>query len=188
MAVPPLFLPEGHIDKALTRALLGNRRNLEDLVNRKQGASGVANEMMRQWEKFGPTRRVVGIVDDDKKIFDVKYLAGFGQEIRSSRAAEASHSIRRHTDRPGQYLVMLAPACDTWVWQAAVDAGLPPPQYGLPAPRMEFVSYCKSKGKEVGQDPSMRRLLADIQRTRPVLFEALAEFVADIMDLDHPLP
>jgi hypothetical protein len=118
--VMPLFIPEGHIDKALNRALLAYHQHSDALVNRKQGASGVAHAMKEQWKVFGLTRRVVGLIDNDKKIFIIPYLAEFTREVKRFDAAEAAHSIRQHPARPSQYLIMLDPACDTWVWQAAV--------------------------------------------------------------------
>jgi hypothetical protein len=183
MSIPPLFLPEGHIDKAVTRALLGNRRDLEQLVNRKQGAPGVAKEMELQWKKFGPTRQVVGMVDDDKRFADVAYLAAFSRELYRSDATEAAHSIRQHPTQSSQYLIVLDPACDSWVWQAAVQAGLMLAAYNLPASRRAFVTYSKDGGKGIGQDARMLRLLADIQREKPALFAELANFIKQVMKL-----
>ena len=103
--IPPLFLPEGHIDKALNRTLIAYRRGFYFLVNRKQGASGVANEMRIQWDKHGLSRRVVGVVDADKHIFKIAYLAEFrNDKVRTFQFQEAAHSIFQHPNRTSQYL------------------------------------------------------------------------------------
>ncbi len=188
MSIPPIFIPEGHIDKALTRTVVGLSRQVDQIVNRKQGCTGVARAMQDEWKKYGSQRRVIGMVDDDKKFADVAYLTEFSREVGNSHAAEASHSIRRHPARPTQYLIVLAPACDTWIWQAAVQAGLVLAAYQMPETRREFVSFCKGRGKWVGTDPQMLKLLDDIRRNRPDLFVALAGFVTQIMKLDRPLP
>lgn len=185
MLVPPLFVPEGHIDKALNHTLIAYRQDFNTLVNRKQGASGVANEMKLQWEKFGVTRRVIGMVDNDKKIFNIAYLSEFSLEVKRFEAPEASHSVRQHPTRQSQFLIMLDPACDTWIWQAAVGAGLVLAGYDLPTDRREFVSYCKDKG--IVLDPQMLQLLTDIKRANPALYADLAQFIAQVMDLAHPL-
>ena len=189
MTTQPLFLPEGHIDKALNRALIAYHREFSTLVNRKQGASGVANEMMLQWTRHGLTRRVVGMIDADKKIFNIAYLAEFKSgELRRFQFQEAAHIIFQHPTRTSQYLIMLDPACDTWVWQAAVGAGLALAVYPLPPNRADFVEYSKDGGKLIGTDPRMLQLLLDVKKANPALFADLARFVSQIMDLSRPMP
>jgi hypothetical protein len=185
---PPLFIPEGHIDKALMRALLGYRKDFENFVSRKQGASGVATAMVSQWDSFGPKRRVVGMVDADKRFSDVRYLTEFSREIMAYHADCASYTIRQHLDRPSQYLIVLHPACDTWVWQAAVLANLDLAAYRLPTERREFVSYSKARGKNVGDDSAMVQVLREVHRLQPDLFKTLARFIKDVMHLAGPLP
>lgn len=189
MGMPPLFLPEGHIDKALNRTLIAYHREFDSLVNRKQGASGVANEMKLQWNKHGLSRRVVGMVDADKRIFKIAYLAEFrNDKVRTFQFQDAAHTIFQHPIRTSQYLIMLDPACDTWVWQATVGAGLALAAYGLPTDRIKFVEFSKDQGKDVGHDRRILELLMDVRKANPALFADLTRFVAQIMDLNRPLP
>ena len=83
---------------------------------------------------------------------------------------------------------MLDPACDTWVWQAAVGAGLALAAYHLPNDRLEFVAYGKRQGKDVEHDRRILELLLDVRKANPALFADLTKFVAQIMDLNRSLP
>lgn len=179
MVVPPLFIPECHVDTVLTRTLLLYRNKFDDFINHQHGVSKVANEMQRQWQMHGVTRHVVGIVDQDKKLHDVAYLADFEVLPRVRPVAGAPHSIQRHPARPTQHLIVLNPACDAWIWEAASAAGLFPLATGLPTDFRTFLDYCKTKGIE--NDPPLVSLLAGIRRARPAVYAELGDFVADIM-------
>ena len=48
-----------------------------------------------------------------------------------------------------------------------------------------FKAFCKLPAAERG--PQLRALLATVATAYHPVYRALAEFVADIMDLDHPL-
>lgn len=185
MAVPPLFVPECHVDTALTRALLLYRHDFDDFINHQHGVPKVAAEMVRQWKLFGTSRQVVGIVDRDKKLANVAYLDEFDDEVGGSQAADAPHSIRRHPTRPNHALIVLNPACDTWVWQASEAAGLSLSSYGLPTEYWAFIDYCKGKGVE--NLPSLTNLLVAIRRSRPAVYTELGNFVAEVMDIDRTL-
>ncbi len=184
MAVPPLFVPECHVDTVLTRTLLVYRHDFDDFINHQHGVSKVANEMERQWQLFGAERQVVGIVDRDKRLHNVAYMAEFSHEVGGSQAAGAPHSIRRHPSRPSQHLIVLNPACDAWLWQAALAAGLSPATHSLPSDFRLFIDYCKTKGVE--NDPSLVALLTSIRRARPAIYAELGDFVARVMDQTRP--
>lgn len=183
MPVPPLFVPECHVDTALTRALVVHRHDFDDFISHKHGASKVATEMERQWQLFGVGRQVVGVVDRDKRLDEIAYLAEFTELVRGSLAADAPHSIHRHPARISQHLIVLNPACDTWVWRAATAAQVPLTSHGLPADRWAFIEYCKTVNVE--NQPELKSLLLAIGRARPAVYAELADFVADIMDLNH---
>ncbi|RZJ93126.1 MAG: hypothetical protein EOO60_05790 [Hymenobacter sp.] len=186
MQVAPLFVPECHVDTALARSLVVYRQDFDDFINHKHGLPNVAKEMQRQWQLFGASRSVVGIVDRDKRLGDVVYLDEFTTLIGGSLAVEAPHSIRSHPARPNQYLIVLNPACDTWVWQAAVAAGVLLPTYSLPADRWDFITYCKQA--DVENRPELKMLLQAVSRARPAIYAELADFVAQVMDLTNLLP
>lgn len=184
MPIPPLFIPECHVDTVLTRTLLVYRHDFDDFINHQHGVSKVANEMQRQWKLFGASRQVVGIVDRDKKLHEVAYMAEFTQEVGGGTATDAPHSIRRHPVRPSQHLIVLNPACDAWIWQAATAAALPVAPHGLPDDIRAFIEYCKAKGVE--DDPLLVALLAGIRRARPAVYAELGDFVGRVMDLERP--
>lgn len=186
MPTPPLFIPECHADTVLTRTLLLYRYDFDDFINHQHGVSKVANEMQRQWRMFGDSRQVVGIVDHDKKLHEVAYIAEFEERPGGYFMAGAPHSIRYHRARPSQYLIVLNLACDTWIWRAAAAAGIMPAAYALPTDFWGFIEYCKTKGIE--NDPPLVNLLADIRRARPAVHAELGDFVAHIMGLNRPLP
>jgi len=185
MPQPPLFIPECHVDTALTRALVVYRRDFDDFINHKHGVSKVATEMERQWKLFGAERRIVGIVDRDKRLENIAYLAEFTEVGPRDLASSTPHSIRRHPRRASQYLIVLNPACDTWIWQAAAVAQVVLPAHGLPADRWEFIEYCKTANVE--NQPELKSLLLAISRVRPGVYAELADFVARVMDLTRPL-
>nr|GFB75293.1 hypothetical protein [Tanacetum cinerariifolium] len=107
-----------------------------------------AHSYPRQWQLFGSSRSVVGIIDRDKRLGSIAYLDEFTELVGGSLASEAPHSIRSHPACPNQHLIVLNPACDTWVWQAAVAAGIVLPAHDLPADRWAFIEYCKVAGIE----------------------------------------
>ncbi len=99
--------------------------------------------------------------------------------VRGSLAADAPHSIRRHAERVTQHLIVLNPACDTWVWQAAAAASVLLPAHGLPADRWQFIEYCKAGNSET--QPELKTLLRAISKARPAMYAELADFVSQIM-------
>ena len=184
MLQPPLFIPECHVDTALTRSLVVYRCDFDDFINHKHGVSKVAAEMERQWKLVGVERRIVGIVDRDKRLENIAYLAKFTQIVGGSPDPSAPHSVRRHPHRASHYLIVLNPACDTWVWQAAAVAGLILSSHGLPDDHWEFIEYCKTVNVE--NQPELKSLLVAISRARPSVYAELADFVAQVMDVVHP--
>lgn len=186
MRVPPLFVPECHVDTALTRSLVAYRRDFDDFINHKHGAPNVAKEMQRQWQLFGTSRSVVGIIDRDKRLGSVVYLDEFTELVGGSLAPEALHSIRRHPACPSQHLIVLNPACDTWVWQAAVAASVLLTTYGLPTDRWAVIDCCKEA--DVENRSELKALLQAVSRARPAMYAELADFVAQVMGLEQQLP
>ncbi|AWM33528.1 hypothetical protein [Hymenobacter nivis] len=78
------------------------------------------------------------------------------------------------------YLIVLDPACDTWIFEVASAAGLDVTAFDLPATLPDFIDFIKEEGIE--DDARVNRLLQAIKQAQPPAYRELAEFVAEIMD------
>jgi hypothetical protein len=72
MADYALFVPECFVDTALTLSLVQNRRQF---ISHQQGIGNVGRVMSQQSKLNGAHRRVVGLVDRDKKFREQPYLS-----------------------------------------------------------------------------------------------------------------
>jgi len=192
MAAPTsvLFVPECHADTAVILTLLrensANRKRLLNYVSHQQGIGNVGNNLRRQPVASGSARRVVGIVDLDKKS-EHPYLREFTR-VRGGGVERNhhSHALLQHQEHASQYLIALNPACDKWIWDRVVEVGMTPADFGLPNDFEGFKGYCKTQAAE--RNPQLRVLLAAVATAYHPAYRTLAEFVADIMDLSCPLP
>jgi len=173
-----LFVPECHVDTALTRTLLSDRLTF---INHQHGISKVAN-VLRQQAESGGARFVVGMVDKDKRFADVHYLRPFAdtQPVSTRSGSNCRYSIYQHPAHTNHYLIVLEPACDTWIFEAAHAAGLDLGRFGLPSTLAAFIDVMKDEDAE--DNPQLIRLLGAIKQAQPTAYRELAEFVAEIMD------
>lgn len=178
-----LFVPECHVDTALTRTLLADRLTF---INHQHGISKVANVLAQQAET-GRVRFVVGMVDKDKKFADVKHLQPFAdaRPVAARSGPDCRYAIHQHPAHPSHYLIVMEPACDTWIFEAAHAAGLAPADFGLPATLPAFIEVMKDEDTE--DNPRLIALLRAIKKAQPTAYRELAEFVADIMDQNSRL-
>lgn len=193
MAAPTyaLFVPECHADTALMLTLLrenaANRAPLRNYVSHRQGIGKVGQAMERQPRDAGNARRVLGLVDYDARFAQQPYLAEFALWRGGLDRRRDTHAILRHPRHPSQWLIALLPACDQWLLSRAAEARLDPAAFGLPPRLPAFAAHCKTRGVDEPDTP-LRRLLAAIATARPPAYAALAECVAQVMDLENPLP
>lgn len=178
-----LFVPECHVDTALTRSLLADRLTF---INHQHGISKVANVLRHQAEA-GSVRFVVGMVDKDKKFADVKYLQPFASSrpVAARADSDCRYCIYQHPAHPTHYLIVMNPACDTWIFETAQAAGLDLAGFGLPTTIKDFIEVMKDEGAE--DNPNLVRLLWNIKQAQPPAYRELAQFVADIMDQNSKL-
>jgi len=178
-----LFVPECHVDTALTRSLLADRLTF---INHQHGISKVAN-VLRQQAESGKARFVVGMVDKDKKFADVKYLRPFAgsSPVADRPGPDCRYRIHQHPALTSHYLIVMEPACDTWIFEAAHAAGLDLSHFDLPITLPDFIETMKDEGTE--DNPRLIRLLRAIKQAQPAAYRELAEFVADIMDQNSKL-
>ncbi|GAB2956836.1 hypothetical protein GCM10027048_23850 [Hymenobacter coalescens] len=173
------FVPECNVDTALALALLSFRY---EFVSHRQGISQVARVLQEQAAAPHDRRRVVGLVDADKKFAQSLYLRQFTELVFGGPTH--IHQVLRHPQRPYQHLIVLNPACDAWLYHTAGAAGIHLPDLGLPAALPDFIRFCKQE--DVEETPPMQRLLRAIRQARPAPYRELAAFVADVMDLGAP--
>ena len=172
-----LFVPECHVDTALARALLAGR---DSFFNHQHGISKVANLLRAQAAAARGPRFVVGLVDKDKRIADVTYLRQFSRVHAARSGPDCRYRIYQHEHHLTHYLIVLDPACDTWLFEAAHAAGLPLAAIGLPPTLPAFIDFMKQEGIE--DSPAVGRLLYAIKQAQPPAYRELAGFVADVMD------
>lgn len=166
------------ISTALTRTLLANRLTF---INHQHGISKVANVLRQQAEK-GKARFVVGMVDKDKKFDAVSYLRPFASTppVAARSGPDCRYAIHQHPAHPNHYLIVMEPACDTWIFEAAHAAGLALARFHLPTTLPAFIDVMKDEDAE--DNPHLIRLLQAIKQAQPAAYRELAEFVADVMD------
>ena len=175
-----LFVPECHVDTALTRTLLADRLTF---INHQHGISKVANVLRQQAESGRGPRFVVGVVDRNKKIADVKYLREFSHPVQARSGPNCRYAVYQHPAHPTHYLIVMDPACDTWIFEAAHAAGVDPAHFGLPATLPTFIEVMKDEDAE--DNPQLIKLLRAIKQAQPTAYRELAEFVADVMDEEN---
>jgi len=181
MAESVLFVPECNVDTALALSLVSYRYTF---VSHRQGIGQVARVLVEQRPAARDGRRIIGMVDNDKKFREAPELAGFTTVVRGGLESHHPHCICQHPQHPNQYLIVLNPACDTWLFRAAQQAGVALTSLGLPADLAGFIDFCKQNDLE--EVPAMRSLLWSIQQARPSAYRELAKFVADMMDVAPP--
>ncbi|MBT9395126.1 hypothetical protein KLP40_18305 [Hymenobacter sp. NST-14] len=179
MAEHALFVPECWADTALMHALLVTPNN-HNLISHAQGIGNVGR-VLKDEKGLRQGRRLVGMVDRDKKFAENPYLAEFTQIVAGSLDRTSPHCILRHATRPDQHLIVLNPACDTWLFQAAQEASVSLIDLDIATTLPEFIDFCKQDG--ITNNPRMKELLWAIQQARPAIYRELADFIASIMDI-----
>ena len=191
MQQPPLFVPECYADTALMLTLLrensANEAQLADFYNHKHGIGNVDKLLEEQWKRFGPTRRVVGLVDLDKDFQKHLYLRQFTRLLGGSLERKAhSHALLQHPTNTTQYLLVLNPAFETWLAARASELGTTLAAWGIPTNPDAFKKYSRVEGRK--RHGQLRKLLAAIATARYPAYAEPASFIAAIMHLEGPLP
>ena len=169
-----LFLPECHVDTALARTLLYDRQKL---VNHIKGVSKVGEALAQQAERYGSSRIVIALVDNDKRLFDVTKLKPFDQVVLRCEELGCLFIVYQHQFLATQYLVVLNPACDGWIYGNMQAAELLPDDYNVPVELAEFIKQFTKK-KQAEERPEIIRLLKALRSNSPPAYALLANFVA----------
>ena len=188
---PVLFVPECYADTAVALTLLRENRasqhRLLHFVSHAQGIKKVGNVMRGQPTGLGNTRRVVGLVDLDADFHEHPHLKGFTRQLGgATERRKHAHVLLQHEVFRSQFIIALNPACETWVMARIAELGKSPADFGLPNDFEDFKNHYKTPGVE--RDLRLRNLLAAVATAYHPAYRALAEFFANIMDLNHPLP
>lgn len=183
----PLFVPECYADTALMLTLLrenaANEKELARYVNHQHGIGNVGGVMKAMQDA---ERRVVGLVDLDKRFHEQPYLAQFKLRVGSLERKGGSYAILQHPTRPTHYLLALNPAFEMWLADRAAELGTTLAEYGLPSDSKAFKTYSRVEGlKRHGQ---LRQLLNAIATARHPAYAEPASLIAAIMHLNGPLP
>ena len=181
------FVPECHVDTALAKVLLADRLTF---INHQKSISKVARVLQAQAASDRGPRFVVGMVDKDKKFDDIKYLRPFAASRPVAARTgpnypDCRYCIYQHPAHPGHYLIVLDPACDTWIFEAAQAAGLDLANFELPTTLPGFIDVVKDEDAE--DNPQLIKLLRAIKQAQPPAYRELASFVADVMDENSKL-
>ena len=182
-----VFVPECHVDTALAQVLLADRLTF---INHQKSISKVARVLQAQAASDRGPRFVVGMVDKDKKFDDIKYLRPFaGSRPMAARTGpdcpDCRYCIYQHPVHRRHYLIVLDPACDTWIFEAAQAAGLNMASFKLPTTLAGFIDVVKDENAE--DNPRLSKLLRTIKQAQPTAYRELAGFVAEVMDEDSKL-
>lgn len=180
-----MLVPECHVDTALARVLLADHLTL---INHQQGITKVAKSLQLQAGSGRSPRVVVGVVDEDKRFATNHYLLNFNQVVADRSEPtfrECCYRIYRHSTHRSHYLIVLAPACDRWVFEAAQSAALDLTNFGLPTTLSGFLGVTKKETARTSMP--LRNLLYAIRRARPAAYQELAAFVLGLMDSDAKL-
>ena len=178
------FVPECHVDTALAKVLLADRLTF---INHQKSISKVARVLQAQAASDRGPRFVVGMVDKDKKFDDIKYLRPFAasRPVAARTGPDCRYCIYQHPAHPGHYLIVLEPACDTWIFEAAHAASLDLASFELPTTLPGFIDVVKNEDAE--DNPQLIKLLRAIKQAQPSAYRELASFVADVMDENSKL-
>lgn len=183
----PLFIPECYADTALMLTLLRendfNEKELAQYINHQHGIGNVGGVMRAIPDT---ERRVVGLVDLDKKFHEQPYLAQFELRAGSLERTVGSYAVLQHPTRPTHYLLAIKPAFETWLADRAAEIGAAPAVYGLPTDSKAFKTYSRTDGLK--RHGKLRQLLNAIASAHHPAYAAPASFIAAIMRVEGPLP
>lgn len=178
------FFPECHVDTALMRTLLHDRQKL---ITHIKGVSKVGNALYEQAERYGNSRVVVGMVDNDKHLFDIKKLQPFSREVMRCEEPGSLFVVYRHYTHTNHYLIVLHPACDGWIYGAAQAAGINPTTHGLPPVLTDFLAFFTKK-LQAEERPEIVALLKALRRSPSAAYVQLASFINErLQEANQPV-
>lgn len=137
------IIPECFVDTKVAEIVgMASRK-----YNHQHGCGDVANRMMRLKDEI-----CLGIIDEDKnKGPRAKY---FG-EFRTCNN-ENNLILQRHNSR-NQYLILICPEIEKWLFNDAKNVKVDPEEFGLPLELKGFIS--KSKTQDIDRNEGFKRFI-----------------------------
>ncbi|MBC8083447.1 MAG: hypothetical protein H7Z21_09570 [Hymenobacter sp.] len=146
----------------------------------------MGNELHNQAERYGSSRVVVGMVDNDKRLSDIPKLRPFNEVVLRCDEPGSMFVVYRHQALPTHYLIVLHPACDAWIYGAAQAAGISPATHGLPAALPDFLIFTKKILAE--ERPEIVALLKALRRSPSPAYAQLLAFINErLQDANQPV-
>ena len=126
-----------------------------------------------------------GITYEQTEKFMGSFIRYEEPPVAARSGPDCRYAIHQHPAHAHHFLIVLEPACDTWIFEAAHAAGLDPTDFKLPAILPAFIEVMK--GEDAEDNPHLIRLLHAIKQAQPAAYRELAVFVADVMDQNSKL-
>lgn len=153
-----VILAEDFLLVAIAEKLMRNTR-----IDRANSITKVFGRMQSELQNA----RVVGLIDDDKTV-TAPYSKLFTNEIFN----ETHLMVRRSTQYPLHSVIVVKPASEHWLWEAAQSVGVLTNDYGLGENFEEFKNN-HTKGEANSRKPELARFLGAVARANPPMFTEL---------------
>ena len=133
--------------------------------NHQPSIGQVANSMKKR-----PKTKLIGVVDDDKN--KPAYFSQFVLLEEKDRLSKYKHPDREH------YLIILSPAFEKWIYDAATDVNVDPEKYGFKSMK-RFKNA--TKNQFVSNNQEVKRFLNDIKQRKNSPMQTLIRWIREIL-------
>jgi hypothetical protein len=163
------ILPECFIDTNLIETLVPPRRG----YNHQMGCATVAKKMQ---EKSLNDDFAIGIIDKDKKVYEIDYLKQFEEVVDVGQLILLKHRSKNH------YFIQVIPAAEKWILSNAEEVQVSLSEFDLPNDFEQLKSITKVKSSR--EDDRFRRLFKKLRREKASGIVFLVDWITYLKD--HP--
>lgn len=160
----PRILPECYCDTLLIELLLRVIPNHQ--------TSGVG-QVLKIIEKNFSKQKAVGVIDDDKAF--KKYKASFFNEFIPQKTA--NNLVLKKHPKKDNYLIMLSPALEKFLLNAANDCGIPPDEIPFSEKELKRIS----KSIYVNKNQKLKQFINQIIQKKSPGTETLKQWIEEIL-------
>lgn len=153
-----VILAEDYLLFAISTKLIWDAR-----IDRANSITKVFGKMQSELQNA----RVVGLIDDDSTV-NAPYSKLFTDEITNG----IHLIVRRSTRHPLHSVIVVKPASEGWLWEAANSVGVRASDYDLGKNFEEFKNN-HTKGEANHRKPELARFLGGVARANPPMFTEL---------------
>jgi len=144
------IIPECYVDTLLLETIISGNKEF----NHQKGCNTVAKKMKENLnDQFA-----LGVIDNDKR--QVAYMHEF-QEITSTDGLK----LLKHPDRH-HFLILLSPAADSLILNAAEEKNINPEDYNLPCDLDRFTKITKLITSKENKD--LKKLIRQLQDAKEI--------------------